>query len=572
MPARTECAVLLAMCALLYLTGLGDVPFYTRGEPREGNVVREMLRTERWLVPQRPEGEPARKPPLYYWTAALAWLAAPEPPEYALRLPSAAFATAGVIGTWAVVRLVFGRAVGWPAALILATAFEWTRAAVSARVDMALAAGTTAVFLGWVLLLARGPDRVRLGLVLSMCGAVMGTLAKGPVAIILPAIAVLGLALWERDGAIVWRLRAPWVLGCAVVVAVVWYAAAIAQEGPAYLDVLVRENLLRFVDTEKGHTGHQAPTWYLFAVGAVGFLPWTGLLPLGLGYRSADPMRAQVVRFAKVWAGGTLLFFSLASAKRSVYLLPLFPALALLVGAGVVEPPAHGRWVSVTRTLAWCISPALLVLGGVAVLYAVGIDPSLLLVHWLREDDRAGAATLAAAAASHRLPLAALGVATIGVGLWLVRIVARQQWPTVVTGVAALMIGWVVLFDGLLHPAIGRSRSLRDFMVQVAAIVPASEAVHAIYPPDPGLRFYAPRPLQPWPREGVPRPAYLLVWEDEWRTFADGTGEALRPVAVSEAQQPGRGHLVLVSTPGGPLRRVSPPASDRPPGLRAPPT
>ena len=107
-------------------------------------------------------------------------------------------------------------------------------------------------------------------------------------------------------------------------------------------------------------------------------------------------------------------------------------------------------------------------------------------------------------------------------------------------------------------------------MVQVAAIVPASEAVHAIYPPDPGLRFYAPRPLQPWPRQGVSHPAYLLVWEDEWRTFADGTGEALRPVAVSEAQQPGRGHLVLVLTPGGPLRRVSPPASDRAPGLRAP--
>jgi len=66
MTAGREALGLAVVCATLYLTGTADVPFYTRGEPREGLVVREMLATGRWLVPTRPAGEPARKPPLYY--------------------------------------------------------------------------------------------------------------------------------------------------------------------------------------------------------------------------------------------------------------------------------------------------------------------------------------------------------------------------------------------------------------------------------------------------------------------------------------------------------------------------
>ena len=66
------------------------------------------------------------------------------------------------------------------------------------------------------------------------------------------------------------------------------------------------------------------------------------------------------------------------------------------------------------------------------------------------------------------------------------------------------------------------------------------------------------------------RPAYLLAWEDEWRQLVDAQGRAFPPAAVSEAQQPGRGYLVLITTPGGPLRRARIPASDRPVGLHAP--
>src|SRR2546425_2799066 len=241
MNAGREALLLVTVCGALYLTGAGNIPFYTRGEPREGLVVQEMLRTGAWLVPVRPDGEPARKPPLYYWSAAVTLRVLPERPELALRLPSALFATAAVLATWATARAAHGAAAGLPAALLLATAFEWTRAATSARVDMALAAALTIVLASWTVTLARG-SRWALGA--AAVGALLGTLAKGPVALVLPGLAVATLALTDRGAAR--RLRPLAVLGLATGLAALWYWVAFRREGGAFLDVVARENWLRF--------------------------------------------------------------------------------------------------------------------------------------------------------------------------------------------------------------------------------------------------------------------------------------------------------------------------------------
>src|SRR5438128_2422278 len=146
--------------------------------------------------PSTPAGELARKPPLYYWAAAGALAALPERPELALRLPSAVLGTVAVLGTWVTARAVWGAAAGLPAALVLATTFEWTRAAVSARVDMALAAALTAALAGWTLALARG---TRGATVLAALGVALGALAKGPVALVLPALAAAGLRIGRHQ-------------------------------------------------------------------------------------------------------------------------------------------------------------------------------------------------------------------------------------------------------------------------------------------------------------------------------------------------------------------------------------
>jgi hypothetical protein len=124
----------------------------------------------------------------------------------------------------------------------------------------------------------------------------------------------------------------------------------------------------------------------------------------------------------------------------------------------------------------------------------------------------------------------------------------------------------------VLHPAIGRDRSVREFLAHVGTIVPPGTPLHVRFPPDPALRFYAPRDLEPWPDERAAG-GYVLLWEDEWRGIRDVRGEALEVVAVSDSTRPRSGHLALVRAPHGPVRAAEkpPPPTASAPGLRSAP-
>jgi hypothetical protein len=249
-----------------------------------------------------------------------------------------------------------------------------------------------------------------------------------------------------------------------------------------------------------------------------------------------------------------VLFFSLAAGKRSVYLLPLHPAIALLFGAGVAAPPG-GRLERAARLGGALYAPAAGALAALTAALALGIDATGLVRPWLKPPDAAGAAALAARAREAAAPLLLLSFATAAAAP---AFAAARRGPLarLVAGVAALMVVWTAAFDGLLHPAIGRERSFKAFLARVHTLVPDDVPLYARYPPDPGVRFYAPRPLQALRREGAPEGAHVLLWEDDWRTLRDAAGRALPVVAVSTASRTRRGHLALVVAPGGPLRAV----------------
>lgn len=551
-----EALALVLACSIAYGTGVADIPFYTRGEPREGLVVREMLHGGNWLVPQRPEGEVARKPPLYYWLAAPALRALPSSQELALRAPSAIVATAAVLGTWAVAGIVGGAQAALPAALVLATSFEWTRAATSARVDMTLAAALTIVLLAWLLVLS---GRSRRWLVVAAAGAALATLAKGPVGLAVPALAAAAYAAWRRDAGVLRRLGVVPVLGVAALVAGAWYVVAFAEQGRAFFDVVVKENVVRFIDTDDARTGHAHGLFYLPLLGLVGWLPWVPLLPFAVPARRDDEPR----RFAVAWWLVVLAFFSVANAKRSVYLLPAFPALALLVGAGTTadERPA-------ARRLAAAYLPALLAMAAVVAALAVGFDPGVALRRWLDADDARGAQAVAAVAMRARSAMLLLSAVTIVAAVAIERARRAGDWSRLVVVVGVAMAGWTATFDAVVHPAIARTRSPREFMATVDRRVPGDATLRTSYPVDPSLRFYAPRRLVPLDDDGS---QWALVWEDEWRRLRDARGEPLPVIAVSDFRQGRRGALALVAAPPGRLRRVAEPASRAAPGLHAEP-
>lgn len=565
-PLRTL-LLLVAACLLLFFSGLGQVPFYTRGEPREALVAREMLRTGEWLVPSRPDGELTRKPPLFYWTAAGSLSVLPEHPELAVRLPSAVLGTAGVLLTWVAGRTALGAAGALPAALVLATSLEWIRAATIARVDMALTAGTTLLFAAWLLALAQGRPRPRAGiLALAVAGAALATLAKGPVALALPGLVAAVLVVVRRDWSLVRRLAVVPTLLAGGAIATLWYGAAFTKHGWAFFDIVAKENWLRFIDSEDAGTGHSHGVLYLPLVGLIGLLPWTPLLPLAIAPVAERERRSEVVAFVACWAAVILFFFSVADAKRSVYLLPIFPALALLFGLGIERPPAAGWLAGLARAGSALYPPLFAGLGLGALALASGADVVALVRPWLKPRDAQNTMALVAVTRDAAVPLVLLGAGALGAAWLAVRARRRGDWRRLATVVAAVTVAWSAGIGAWIRPPLGRAASLAPFMRQIDGLLPPDAVLHATWQPDAGLRFYAPRPLVPWSAASR-GPAYLLLWDDERQRLRDGAGAPLVPLATSAAQQSRRGPLTLVVVPEGvELRRGGPAPSEPPDG------
>src|SRR5262245_61207775 len=273
MNPRHEAVLLLAVCCLLYLPGMATTQLYTRGEAREALAVREVVQTGQWIVPMRPDGQLTKKPPLFYWAGMTAWRMHPHRPEAAVRLPSVVAGTLGVLAVASLGHIALPLA--GTAGLMLATSFEWMRSATSARVDMLLSAAMTLILLGWMARLS-GRGRIWTGVLVAV-GTALAVLAKGPIGAGFPAAALLAAALVRRDRELLWLL-VPLVAGAAA--ASLWYLVAWLAHGRAFLDIVLAENLGRFVNTEKARTGHAHGPLFLAGVAIIGLLPWTPLLPL----------------------------------------------------------------------------------------------------------------------------------------------------------------------------------------------------------------------------------------------------------------------------------------------------
>ena len=169
----------------------------------------------------------------------------------------------------------------------------------------------------------------------------------------------------------------------------------------------------------------------------------------------------------------------------------------------------------------------------------------------------------------------ALALATLALAPAAVRAVRSTDWRRLVVVVAVVTMAWTAAFNAILDPVIGRQRSVQSFMARVDRFVPANDVLYAVAPPDPGVRFYAPRSLEALVPKKLDAGGYVLVWEDEWRRLRDPSGHLLEVVAVSETSQSRRGPMVLAFAARGPLAwgTAAEPeeAHASPPGLRAAP-
>jgi len=467
----------------------------------------------------------------------------PSSPEAAVRLPSVVAGTVGVLAVACLGPTVAGVAAGG-AALILATSFEWMRSATSARVDMLLSAGMTLVLLGWATRLAGGA-RAGTGLLVGL-GAVLAVLAKGPIGAAFPATALVVTAIVLRDRTLLWLLL-PLLAGTAA--AGLWYVVAWLTHGRAFLDIVLAENLGRFVDTTKARTGHAHGPLFLLGIAVVGLLPWTPLLPVTAA-PGAVPPRVRALLLA--WVATIVAVVAVSTSKRAVYLLPAFPAVALLVAGGLTDALSP-RLTRLLRVTTACYAPVLAFLALGLLAMVCGIDVAAPFEPMLDPADRVAMQAVAAFVGGARPPLVGVAFTLLGLAVAIAALRSAERWTRLVAPVAAVAGTCALVFQLGIHPAVGRARGFADFLPRLGTTLPPGEPLYAYFPVDPSVRFYAPRPVVNWKERPADRDVYLLAWEREVDALPVAARPMVERLAVSDAQHGSRGALVLLRVPRGVL-------------------
>src|SRR5688500_2562427 len=332
--------LLIALCGVLYFPYLGSIPFFDKCEPREALAVQDIVQRGEWLVPLKRATDIPSKPPLMHWSAALVSKISGSLSEATVRFPSALYATLGVLLIYWLGRKLFDAKTALLGAAILATTMMYQDQAVSARVDMTLCFFVTAS-LALFYSLYRGYLKNPLWFYVFYGVVGIGTLAKGPLGVVLPGLVAGSLALVERRWDVIRKFCFHPGVVLTMVLAMGWYVVAVTRGGEGFFDrQILQENLSRFA----GGSGHSHPIYYYIFYLFTQSMPWGLFLPFLLWDLFSSGVRAnENALLLKLWFLVMFVFFSISVGKRAVYLLPLYPALALLLAAWFYEAKNAGK-------------------------------------------------------------------------------------------------------------------------------------------------------------------------------------------------------------------------------------
>ena len=307
-------AALWVLVALLWFGTLGIRPLYKADESRYGEISREMVASGDGVTPRLNGFKYFEKQPLQYWVTAALFKALGER-DWVARLWTALLGLAGIALTLYAGNRLFGPPMGAYAAAVLAGSPLYVVLGQVNTLDMSVTFFLSAAM--FALCMQR--------MLWFWVACALAVLSKGLIGIVLPAGAILLYLLLRRDWSLMRRLRILPGLALFLVIAAPWFIAVSAANAEFAHFFFVQEHFQRFT-TELHQRVH--PWWYFVPVLAAGMAPW--LVPLGHAAVRALRERSDAELLLWCWALVVFIFFSVSSSKLPPYILPIFPALAVL--------------------------------------------------------------------------------------------------------------------------------------------------------------------------------------------------------------------------------------------------
>lgn len=351
------------LSALVIIPFLGETIFYSKGEPREAIVAYTMLKSGNWILPVNYGVEIPYKPLFLYWAIAAISYVAGGVTEFTARMPSALAFLAMQLVFFSFVAKRKNVQTAFLTSILLLTSFEVHRAAVACRLDMlqvSFIVMSLCLLFRWDEKGARGIPW--LAVLLMACG----TLTKGPVGSIFPCVGI-GIYQLLRGRPFGKTFFSLLIIGLLSLIPLAgWFWAAYRQGGESFVNLMLEENTGRFF-RKMSYESHENPLWYNFLTLIWGWIPWTLVLLISLFGLKWKQMRILPEgaslgdRFRKAWTRFRsqpplqlftwvvilfiFIFYCIPKSKRSVYLLPIYPFMAMLIAEYLLAQVQKGAKV-----------------------------------------------------------------------------------------------------------------------------------------------------------------------------------------------------------------------------------
>jgi 4-amino-4-deoxy-L-arabinose transferase-like glycosyltransferase len=452
--SRPASIALVLVFALIWFANLDYRRLIHPDEGRYAEIPREMVASGDWLTPRLDGIKYFEKPALQYWLTATAYEAFGIHP-WTARLWPALAGFAGVVFIGYVGFRLGGPRLGLYGAVALGGCVWYVLNAHILTLDSGLTLWMSIGF-GALLVAQRSAatERERRTCMLIAWSALaLAVLSKGLIGVVLPGASLFVYSLLTRDWAVWRRLHLVGGLLLFTLLAAPWFIAVSLANPEFFRFFFIHEHFERFLTNEHHREG---AWWYFIPIFAAGVLPWLTVLvwaaPRMWSGAVVDSNGFSWQRYALVWSAFIFVFFSLSSSKLPSYILPIFPALALLIGAQLASLPE--------RTLMWLTLPLVVATG--ACMLAIGFGFETIAQHFADERQ-----PLAPLLAYSRWLVAACAVALAGgaAALWWLK--AGKRTAAVLAVALTTLLAALLVLTG--HDELADSRSAAPILSRVVS-------------------------------------------------------------------------------------------------------
>jgi len=342
-------ALFIIFCVVWFYT-LGARTLVPTDEGRYAEMAREMVATGDWITPRLDAIKYFEKPPLQTWMNALTFEAFGLG-EWQARLWTGLCGLFGVVLVAYTGRKVFNPWVGFASGLVLASSFWWAAFGHINTLDMGLSGMMTLSLCA--LLLAQRDNAAatarRNWMLACWAGMALAVMSKGLIGIVLPGAVLVLYSLLTRDWAIWKRLHLGLGLLLFFAMTTPWFVLISIRNPEFPKFFFIHEHFQRFTST----VHHRAGPWYYFIPFLmIGIVPWLGVLLQSAWAARRDIAKGfQPRKMLLIWAVFIFVFFSISDSKLPSYILPIFPAFALLI-AVYLEAASRTSWAMAAGLMA----------------------------------------------------------------------------------------------------------------------------------------------------------------------------------------------------------------------------